>query len=155
MKSSRGKGLLIALACYAIWGTLPIFWKFLSAIPSSFVQVQRMVWCCVCVIVFCIATRRDFRRLFKEQIGINPLAFLHQTRIEKSCTLLRSTSNAISTVSEAVGYTSLSCFNQHFQRIMGCTPSVWRKSGTRGSRPSLLSYTGWMEAEILDPENLE
>jgi len=66
MQESRVKGLLVALACYAIWGTLPIFWKFLSAIPSSLVQAQRMIWCFVCVIVFCVITRRDFRRLFKE-----------------------------------------------------------------------------------------
>ena len=66
MQESRVKGLLVALACYAIWGTLPIFWKFLSAVPSSLVQVQRMIWCFVCVIAFCVITRRDFRWLFKE-----------------------------------------------------------------------------------------
>lgn len=66
MSDAHKKGLLVALACYAIWGTLPIFWKFLSATPSSLVQVQRMVWCCVCVIAFCAITRRDFRRLFGE-----------------------------------------------------------------------------------------
>ena len=51
-----------------------------------------------------------------------------------------------------VGYTSLSCFNQHFQRVMGCTPSVWRKSGSEGRRPSLLSFTGWLEAETPEQE---
>ena len=70
MQESRGKGLLVALACYAIWGTLPIFWKFLSAVPSSLVQVHRMIWCCACVVVFCIITRRDFRRLFKERRAV-------------------------------------------------------------------------------------
>lgn len=66
MQDSRKKGLFIALACYVIWGTLPIFWKFLSAVPSSFVQVQRMIWCLVCIIAFCVITRRDFRPLFKD-----------------------------------------------------------------------------------------
>ena len=66
MQNSRGKGLFIALACYAIWGTLPIFWKLLSAVPSSLVQVHRMIWCFVCVATFCLITRKNFRRLFKE-----------------------------------------------------------------------------------------
>ena len=66
MQESRGKGLLVALACYAIWGLLPIFWKLLSATPSSLVQVQRMIWCFACVIAFCAVTKRNFRSLFHE-----------------------------------------------------------------------------------------
>ena len=66
MDGSRGKGLLIALSCYVIWGLLPIFWKLLSAVPSSFVQVQRMIWCFACVAAFCIITRRRILPLFKE-----------------------------------------------------------------------------------------
>ena len=64
MKNDQVKGLLIALSCYVLWGLLPIFWKLLSATPSSFVQVQRMVWCFACVIVFCAVTKKNFRHLF-------------------------------------------------------------------------------------------
>ena len=64
MPDTRKRGLLAAFACYVIWGTLPVFWKLLSAVPSSLVQVQRMIWCCVCVVVFCALTRRRFRHLF-------------------------------------------------------------------------------------------
>lgn len=94
----------------------------------------------------CSLSPTHFRRLFKEQIGVNPLAFLHQTRIEKSCTLLRSTSNAISTVSEAVGYTSLSCFNRHFLEIMGCSPSAWRRHISGRSR-AVLAREGWLRPD--------
>jgi AraC-like DNA-binding protein len=97
----------------------------------------------------CHMSPTHFRRLFHTQMGTNPLNFLHQVRILKSCTLLRSSEKTVAEIAAQVGYTSLSCFNQHFQRIMGCTPSAWRKSGGK-SRPSLLSFTGWLEAEILD-----
>lgn len=98
----------------------------------------------------CHMSPTHFRRLFHAQMGTNPLNFLHQVRILKSCTLLRASEKNVAEIAAQVGYTSLSCFNQHFQRIMGCTPSAWRKSGPEGSRPSLLSYTGWLEAETPD-----
>lgn len=70
MNSERGKGLLIALSCYVIWGLLPIFWKLLSATPSSLVQVQRMIWCFACVVVFCAITKRNFRQLFSDRRAV-------------------------------------------------------------------------------------
>ncbi|MBR2796450.1 MAG: helix-turn-helix domain-containing protein [Clostridia bacterium] len=96
----------------------------------------------------CHLSVSHFRRLFKEQVGASPLAFLHQTRILNSCTLLRSSERLISEVSSAVGYESLSSFNRHFHRIMGLTPSEWRRSSGRTGRPSLLEFSGWTRAEI-------
>ena len=96
----------------------------------------------------CHLSVSHFRRLFKEQVGASPLAFVHQTRILNSCTLLRSSERLISEVSSAVGYDSLSSFNRHFHRIMGITPSEWRRSSGRTGRPSLLEFSGWTRAEI-------
>ena len=70
MNQGAGKGLLVALACYVIWGTLPIFWKLLSAVPSSLVQVHRMIWCFVCVALFCIVTKRHFLHLFRQRRAV-------------------------------------------------------------------------------------
>ena len=70
MRDSRKQGLVVALVCYTLWGTLPIFWKLLSAVPSAQVQVNRMFWCLVCVLVFCLVTRRDFRPLFKDRRAV-------------------------------------------------------------------------------------
>ena len=75
---------------------------------------------------------------------------LQQMRILKSCTYLRTSKRSVSDVAAQVGYASLSCFNQHFQRVMGCTPSVWRRSGAP-VRPSLVQRSGWLEAE--EPED--
>jgi AraC-like DNA-binding protein len=67
----------------------------------------------------------------------------------KSCTYLRMTERSVSEIAVQVGYTSLSSFNQHFQRVMGCTPTAWRRSGVN-ARPSLVPRSGWMAAE--EPE---
>ncbi|MBR3016945.1 MAG: helix-turn-helix domain-containing protein [Clostridia bacterium] len=97
----------------------------------------------------CHMSPTHFRRLFHAQMGVNPLNFLHQVRILKSCTLLRTSEKNVAEIAAQVGYTSLSCFNQHFQHIIGCTPTVWRKTGSE-ARPSLMNFTGWLEAEMLE-----
>ncbi len=95
----------------------------------------------------CDLSPTHFRRLFREQVGTSPLQFLHQTRILKSCALLRSSSLSVVEIAGAVGYNSLSSYNRQFQKAMGCSPSVWRSSPGNTARPSLLTFTGWTEAE--------
>ena len=103
MQKSRGKGLLVALACYAIWGTLPIFWKFLSAVPSSLVQVQRMIWCFACVIAFCLITHRNFRQLFKEPRAVKTF-LLSGALCTVNWTTYVITVNSGNVVESAIGY---------------------------------------------------
>ena len=98
----------------------------------------------------CHLSPTHFRRQFQSQINMNPLAFLHQTRILRSCTLLRTTDRSIVDIAGEVGYTSLSCFNRWFLQVMGCTPSAWRKAGPGEEPTTLVSYTGWSRAETAE-----
>ena len=95
--------MLVALACYAIWGTLPIFWKFLSATPSSLVQVQRMIWCFACVVAFCAVTHRDFRRLFREPRAVKTF-ILSGALCTVNWTTYVITVNSGNIVESALGY---------------------------------------------------
>lgn len=99
----------------------------------------------------CHLSPTHFRRLFREQIGTSPLSFLHQTRILKSCSLLRSSACSITEIASMVGYNSQSSYNRHFFRALGITPREWRKTSDDSARPSLLTFTGWTEAEEPDP----
>ncbi len=103
MNNSRGTGLLIALACYAIWGMLPIFWKLLSAVPSSLVQVQRMIWCFACIMVFCAVTHRKFRALFKDPRAVRTF-LLSGTLCTINWTTYVITVNSGNIVESAIGY---------------------------------------------------
>ena len=103
MQKSRGKGLLVALACYAIWGLLPIFWKLLSAVPSSLVQVQRMIWCFACVIAFCLVTHRNFRTLFGEPRAVRTF-LLSGALCTINWTTYVITVNSGNIVESAIGY---------------------------------------------------
>lgn len=97
----------------------------------------------------CYISTTHFRRLFAAQVGTNPLNYVHQVRILESCNLLRTTEASISQIAEKVGYPTLSNFNRHFLALMGCTPSSWRKITDLDTRPTILTYSGWMEAEKL------
>ena len=101
----------------------------------------------------CYLSPTHFRRLFKEQIGTTPLDFLHQTRILKSCTLLRSSGLSVTEIAGRVGYNSVSSYNRHFARAMGCSPMEWRRTAGDHPRPSLLTFTGWTEAEVIESEH--
>ena len=93
----------------------------------------------------CHLSPTHFRRLFREQLGISPLQFLHQVRILRSSSLLRNLQIRISDIAVQVGYTSQSCYNRHFLELMGCTPSEWRNNP--GAKPGQIRYTGWQRAE--------
>ena len=103
MQESRNKGLLIALACYAIWGLLPIFWKLLSAVPSSLVQVHRMIWCFACIAMFCAVQRRDFRTLFHDPRAVRTF-LLSGALCTVNWTTYVITVNSGNVVESAIGY---------------------------------------------------
>lgn len=81
----------------------------------------------------CSMSESHFRRVFRELVGMGPLDYLNRTRIAKACSLLRMTDDSILTISEKVGFGSMSSFNRHFYEVMGTV------IGT-----SILKYSGWL-----------
>jgi chloramphenicol-sensitive protein RarD len=59
-------GLIYALAAYAWWGVIPIFWKQLSHVDSIEIVMHRMVWSCVLVSLLIVISRqwKEFKVLF-------------------------------------------------------------------------------------------
>ena len=90
----------------------------------------------------CHISVTHFRRIFHDIMGTSPLDFINSTRIEKACTLLKSTEKSILSISEQVGYHSISSFNRYFIKVMGVSPRTYRNSApisADGARP--VSYT--------------
>ena len=98
----------------------------------------------------CHLSPTHFRRRFRQQLGTNPLSYLHQVRMTKSCDLLRSTNLPISEIAEKVGYQSLSCFNRHFIEFNRCTPSEWRNLRQDTRRTTTVGLAGWDRPETAD-----
>src|SRR5229473_3162291 len=43
-KSRETSGLIAAIACFATWGLIPIYWKLLAAVPVTEILAHRFVW---------------------------------------------------------------------------------------------------------------
>lgn len=74
-------------------------------------------------------SRSLFSERFTEMIGETPMAYLTRWRMDVACTLMRAGSCSTAEVAQDVGYRSEASFARAFQRVIGCSPAAWRKSG--------------------------
>ncbi|MDR1641609.1 MAG: AraC family transcriptional regulator, partial [Clostridiales bacterium] len=107
----------------------------------------------------CHLSATHFRRVFLSVMGTTPLSFTNEVRIEKACELLDTTTDSILSVSEAVGFSSVSGFSRSFQQIMGVSPRSYRNrensEDIRPKRRCILPYTGWVKAEEVPEEAVQ
>ncbi|MGN0977543.1 MAG: helix-turn-helix domain-containing protein [Faecousia sp.] len=66
-------------------------------------------------------------QLFKNEIGVNFLAYLTNIRMEKAKKLLLSTSLSIAEVAQQSGYGDYRVFTKVFKKTEGITPSQYRR----------------------------
>lgn len=67
-------------------------------------------------------------QLFKNEIGVNFLAYLTNIRMEKAKKLLLSSSLSIAEISEKSGYGDYRVFTKVFKKTEGVTPSQYRRN---------------------------
>lgn len=67
-------------------------------------------------------------QLFKNEIGVNFLAYLTNIRMELAKKLLLSTSLSIAEISDKTGYSDYRVFTKVFKKTEGVTPSQYRQS---------------------------
>jgi AraC-like DNA-binding protein len=65
---------------------------------------------------------------FREYTGSTFTGFVQRTRIEAAARLLRTTDRKVADVAEEVGYRDLRNFNRLFRRLLGCSPSEFRRT---------------------------
>ncbi len=68
-----------------------------------------------------------FCRLFKEATGLTLTDYVNRCRIEAAKRELLKPEKRVSEIAFEVGYQSLSQFNRSFARIVGTSPTLWRK----------------------------
>ena len=73
-------------------------------------------------------SQRSLNRRFQNAIGMSPLDYLQQIRVEAATELLHSTNLTVAEVSYRVGYQDQGHFNRIFQRQKAVTPSEYRKT---------------------------
>ena len=92
----------------------------------------------------CGMSESHFRALFHQTMGMGPLEYLNHMRIRRACSLLRMTDSSILTISERVGFRTLSSFNRHFAAEMGLSPTAWRRVEGASRKTEILRYSGWL-----------
>lgn len=64
-----------------------------------------------------------FRKLFFEQFGISPIAYIHNLRITKAKEMLRSDYGSITDIASSLGYSNIYDFSRDFKNHTGVSPS--------------------------------
>lgn len=59
MLNENKQGLLIAGACYVIWGLLPLFWKELTHVDAYSVLAHRIIWSCLLMFAVTLLLKRQ------------------------------------------------------------------------------------------------
>ncbi|MEC0371751.1 AraC family transcriptional regulator [Paenibacillus chibensis] len=93
--------------------------EYISQHYMDSVPVQRLAGVC------CLSVTH-FRRIFRKCMGMAPLDYINNVRIQVAAALLCHSDNSVLAISEEVGYATLSSFNRQFKRVMGEAPTRWR-----------------------------
>ena len=73
-------------------------------------------------------------RAFKVSIGVTPCDYIARRRVELACTMMRTTGEPLSQVAVACGLCDQPHLCKLFRRIMGMSPSAWRRAMPAHSR---------------------
>ena len=74
----------------------------------------------------CDLSERHFHRAFNATVGLTPLGFVVQQRIERARLLLSSTNSSIASIAMAVGFANPGHFARAFSDATGMSPSGYR-----------------------------
>ncbi len=77
-----------------------------------------------------------FHRAFAAAYGETPHAYLTRRRLERAKTLLRVANLSVTEICFLVGFESLGSFSALFRRVVGQTPSEYRRASVRAGRAS-------------------
>lgn len=85
---------------------------------------------------------RTFTRRFREEVGVSPVQWLTQQRVELARRLLESTDLSIDQVARDAGFGTSTSLRQHLQAALGVSPTVYRRTfrSTAGNRAQSLPF---------------
>jgi AraC-like DNA-binding protein len=73
-------------------------------------------------------SRSGLAQRFTDLLGVPPMQYLAQWRLQLAAQQLRLTDRSLASVAEDVGYESEAAFNRAFKREFGMPPATWRRS---------------------------
>lgn len=73
-------------------------------------------------------SRRQLERLFRKYVGVSPVQFNTELRVNRAHALLNETNLKITEIAAATGFSSTTHLSLHFRKRFGKSPSAFRKS---------------------------
>lgn len=89
---------------------------------------------------------RTFTRRFREEVGLSPVRWLTQRRVERARQLLEESDLPVDRIADDAGFGTAASLRQHFQAAVGVSPSTYRAT-FRGANSS-----EWTVPEVLRHE---
>ncbi|MBI1765290.1 MAG: helix-turn-helix transcriptional regulator [Acidobacteria bacterium] len=77
---------------------------------------------------------RRIRQKFQESVGVPPMRYLLQCRVEHAQELISYSDYALKEIAELTGFKSIHHFTRVFSEIAGVAPGVWRQQNRQGIR---------------------
>ncbi len=75
----------------------------------------------------CNVSRSTLSQRFSERVGISPMRYLTEWRMELAAQRLEETNDSIAEIAVLAGYESEAAFNRAFKRHTGEPPAAWRR----------------------------
>ncbi|MCM3289026.1 AraC family transcriptional regulator [Paenibacillus sp. MER 180] len=82
-------------------------------------------WCSECGL-----EKSQFYRLFKQETGVSPKAYLLQARMKKAAVLLMESRQSITEIALMLGYDSIHYFSNQFTCVYGISPTLYRTNNS-------------------------
>jgi AraC-like DNA-binding protein len=76
-------------------------------------------------------SRSALHERFAEMIGVAPMQYLAQWRMQAAARLLLETREPVAAIAIEVGYDSEAAFARAFKRLVGKPPAAWRRERAR------------------------
>ncbi len=85
-------------------------------------------------------SRSGLALTFRKKIGVAPMVYLMNWRMQIACELLRTGEQAIANIATVVGYSSESAFSSAFNRVIKCRPGAYRKAASTDKSSQLAAF---------------
>ncbi len=103
----------------------PSLSKVLDAIQTDYARDCSLDW----FARLANMSRSGLALKFRKKVGVAPMVYLMNWRMQIACELLRSGDQPLSSIAAAVGYGSESAFSSAFYKVVHCRPGAYRKIG--------------------------
>ncbi len=77
-------------------------------------------------------SNRSVHRHFKDSMGMPPMRYLLQYRVEKAKDLIRYSDYALKEIAELTGFKTIHHFTRVFREVTGVPPAAWRRKYCQG-----------------------